>query len=535
MGGRDMKKIPYLAKDDKGIWTLYADGEPYLMLAGEIHNSSSSNLKYMKENVWPGIRGLHLNTLILPVAWETVEPEEGTFDFSLVKGILEQAREEKMRLVLLWFGLWKNGESTYVPEWVKLDPQRFQRACLPGGIPTDTITPLCEEAIKADSRAFAELMRFLKAEDERERTVLMVQVENEIGLLGAERDFSALAEQTFRSAVPEQLFEAGIFEKDDDCGKEPTWKNMDPSTAPEAFMAWHYAQAVETITAAGKAEYPLPMYVNAWLSQFPDRPGIYPSGGPIARNVPIWKLQAPSIDVFAPDIYLSDFDGVCREYTKGGLPLLIPEARRDAVTASNVFPAFGTYHTLGFSPFGIEDFRASEEEESDQAAAQKEVLDKLQIDELAFVYNGTGKYLASSYQWMESIRDLYFRYRGTKRLQSYQQKNEHEKGTILTLSGCELVLSYKKHPLSEPGCAGLVIEDSDHSFWIIGCNTGIRLAPKRGTGEHLTILSMEEGHFEDSVWKRGRILNGDERYLQMLGSKAEALRFSYCTCKGSQE
>lgn len=529
-----MKKIPFIEKDEKGIWTLYADGEPYLMLAGEIHNSSSSDLDYMRTKVWPGIRGLHLNTLIVPVAWETVEPEEGAFDFSLVRGILEQAREEGLRLVLLWFGLWKNGESSYVPGWVKRDGKRFQRACLPGGIPTDTITPLCREAVEADSRAFSELMRFLKQEDEQERTVLMVQVENEIGLLGAERDFSAPAEQAFRSPVPEQLFEAGIFEKDADTEEVITWEMLDPARAPEAFMAWHYAQAVETIAAAGKARYPLPMYVNAWLNQFPDRPGNYPGGGPIAGNIPVWKLQAKSIDVFAPDIYLSDFDGVCREYTKGGLPLLIPEARRDAVTASNVFPAFGAYHTLGFSPFGIEDFRALEEEESPEATVDKKVLDQLQIDELAFVYNGTGKYLAASYQWMESIRDLYFQYRGTKRLQAYQQKSEHEKGTILTLGGCELELSYRKHPLSEPGCAGLVLEENDHSFWIIGCNTGIHLMPKRGTGEHLTIVSMEEGHFENSVWKKGRVLNGDERYQQMLGSRAGALRFTYCTCGGKR-
>ena len=513
-----MSILPYVAEDRKGVPTLYVDGEPYLMLAGEIHNSSASSLEYMKKKVWPGIRGLHLNTLIVPVTWETVEPDEDCFDFSLTEGILEQAREEKMRLVLLWFGLWKNGESSYVPEWVKRDTDRFQRACYPGGILSDTVTPLCQEAVRADQKAFRRLMKFLKEKDGEQHTVLMVQVENEIGFLGADRDYSVPAEEAFAKPVPQKLNSefAGI-----------SWEQLYQETAPEMFMAWHYACAVEEIASAGKEEYPLPMYVNAWLNQFPDRPGNYPSGGPIARNLSIWRIVAESIDIFAPDIYLSDFDGVCREYTAGGAPLLIPEARRDAVTASNVFPAFAIYHTLGFSPFGIEDFRADKEEE-ELSATDQEVLEKLQIDELAFVYNGTGRFLARSYELMDSMKKIYFQYRGTDSMHGYLQKNEHEKGTILRLAGYELELSYRKHSLSEPGCAGMIIEDSEESFFIAGCNTDIRLLPRRGSGQkHLTVLSMEEGSFENGQWRRGRMLNGDERYHKRLGSVPEILRFRY--------
>ena len=153
-----MKQIPYIAKDSRGLWTLYVDEKPYLMLGGEIHNSSSSSLPYMKEKVWTGVEGLHLNTLIVPVAWETIEPEEGMFTFENPSGLIDQAREHGMRLVILWFGLWKNGESTYVPEWVKADTKRFIRACYPGGVPSETISPLCQEAVEADKRAFTKFM-----------------------------------------------------------------------------------------------------------------------------------------------------------------------------------------------------------------------------------------------------------------------------------------------------------------------------------------------------------------------------------------
>lgn len=259
-----------------------------------------------------------------------------------------------------------------------------------------------------------------------------------------------------------------------------------------------------------------------------DRPGNYPSGGPIARNLPIWKAAAKSIDIFAPDIYLSDFDAVCREYTLEGAPLLIPEARRDAVSASNVFPAFAVYHTIGFSPFGIEDF-SPEKELGQQVRADRELLEQLQIDELAFVYNGTGPYLARSYKLLDSMKELYFQYRGTKALQGYLQKNEHEKGTILRLSNCDLELTYLRHSSAEPGCAGIVIEDSENSFFLAGCNTEIRLTPHGNVpGKHLTVLTMEEGTFENGRWRRGRVLNGDERYHKVLGCEPSVLRFRFC-------
>ena len=254
-----MKQIPYIAKDSRGLWTLYVDEKPYLMLGGEIHNSSSSSLPYMKEKVWTGVEGLHLNTLIVPVAWETIEPEEGMFTFENPLGLIDQAREHGMRLVILWFGLWKNGESTYVPEWVKADTKRFIRACYPGGVPSETISPLCQEAVEADKRAFTKFMEFLKEKDEETQTVLAVQVENEIGFLGSDRDYSPLAETVYQKPVPEALAAGDV-----------SWEALYGEDAPEMFMAWHYASAVETIASAGKQVYPLPMYVNAWLNQFPE-------------------------------------------------------------------------------------------------------------------------------------------------------------------------------------------------------------------------------------------------------------------------
>ena len=119
-----MKHIPYLEEID-GRTELIVDEKPFLILGGEFHNSSGSDLNYLEKHVWPGLRRLGGNCYLTPVYWECMEPQKGVYDFTLVDGVIEQARREKVRLVLLWFGLWKNGKSEYIPVWMKKDPSYF--------------------------------------------------------------------------------------------------------------------------------------------------------------------------------------------------------------------------------------------------------------------------------------------------------------------------------------------------------------------------------------------------------------------------
>lgn len=505
-----------IRKDEKGIQTLLVDGKPYLLLGGELHNSSASSLSYMEEEVWPYIRELGLNTILLPITWEGIEPKEDKFDFQILEGLLEQARREGVKLILLWFGLWKNGESTYVPVWVKKDTKRFFRAAYSEGKPSQTISPLCQAAVNADAKAFSHFMAKLKELDQSEHTVLMVQVENEIGFLGADRDYSSFANQSYEILIPERVTE--------EYKKEGSWGQAFGEDAPEMFMAYHYAEAVEVIARAGKEIYDLPLYVNAWLNQFPDRPGNYPSGGPITRNMQMWKCVAGHIDVFAPDIYLSDFAGVCEEYVQMENPLLIPEARRDPVTASNAFYAFGQHFALGFSPFGIEDFLKPSVEVPDER-----LLSELNIDAAAFTCIQTGNYLKETYRVLKELEPLYYECRGTSRLMAFMKKSEHERGCILPLATCDLELTYCPKGIQKPGCAGIVIEKVDGEFWIAGCNVEIRLIPKKGRADCITLAVLEEGGFVDGEWKAGRVLNGDERALSKLGAYAEIKHFIYCT------
>jgi len=475
-----------------GIPCLTVNGVPYPILGGELHNSSFSDLSYMREQVWPFLRGLQMNTVILPMSWETVEPKEGAFDFTLLAGLLAQARQENRKLVLLWFGLWKNGESFYVPQWVKTDRKRFFRSVYLDGTESFTVSPFCEEAIEADKRAFAKLMAFLREEDQ-ENTVILVQVENEVGFLGADRDRCEAANRLFSQQVPEKT--AGIF------GRRGTWAEVFGGDAGEYFMAARYASAIERIAAAGKMEKDIPMYVNAWLEQHPDRAGLYPSGGPVAKLIPLWRALAPSLDMVCPDIYLREFGKVCRDYAVEGNPLFIPETGRNAKAASKVFYAFGI-HALGFCPFGIEDISKTIEREID--AAQ---MAELNIMAEAFDATNTVKYLPESYQL---IKGLYPRL--NRETVGFIQEHPYDSGTILEFKKFDLRLDYLP---GETGSGGLILPE-DSGFYIAGCGTRFTVLPKKGSDKRVEILCYEEGKFENGIWLRGRVLNGDELWDMTL-------------------
>lgn len=509
------KALPYIG-EHAGYPALIVDGQPFVGLGGELKNSSFSSLEYMEEHVWPNLRPLGLNVAILPIAWENIEAEEGNFTFDLLDGLLAQARRENMRLILLWFGLWKNGESMYAPAWAKRDTRRYQRCRHEGGGLSDTISPLCAEGVEADARAFSRLMRHLRETDAQEQTVLMVQVENEMGFLGSERDFSEAANAAFGQRIPEAL--QSLYETQGD------WSEAFGEDAPEFFMAWHYALATERIARAGKAEYALPLYVNTWLEQFPERPGVHPSGGPTARVMPIWKAGAPSLCLIAPDIYDSDFAGVCDAYRRPENPLLIPEARRDPVTASNVFYAIGHYRALVYSPFGIEEFL-----ENDQPKPDSALMEELSSLARAFCCEATAPYLRESYGLLREALPFLLEHWGDMR--GFIKKNNHEQGTLLSMRHCDLMLTYAPEETAKPGSAGIVVEAAPNVFYLLGLRFSAEILPRRNSGQQVTLLRLEEGCFREGRWQAGRILNGDERVQTRVGDRAAVIKIEVCLSK----
>ena len=373
--------IPHLEKKGN-VSQLSVNDQSFLILSGELHNSSAGSAHYMHP-IWSRMANQNLNTVIAPVSWELIEPREGVFDFSLVDSMVIGARKENLKLVIIWFGSWKNGKSTYVPDWVKNDAKRFPLIKNKSGNTMDVLSTLNTKSLDADANAFGELMKYIKKIDSKEQTVIMVQVENEIGVLGSIRDFSETANNAFNGQVPSELIkyleknksvlypalakiwadngykQKGTWEEVFGKGIEyegVEWKTNFPHYTEEIFMSWNYAKYVGEIAKKGKAQYPLPMYANAWLKQSNSKnPGQFPSGGPLPHVIDIWRAAAPAIDFIAPDIYIvEEFDWVCQEFSRSGNPLFIPETKVGPDGSARAFYAIGKYDALGYAPFGID-------------------------------------------------------------------------------------------------------------------------------------------------------------------------------------
>lgn len=503
--------IPMM-KNDNGIPTLYVKGEPFIVLGGEIHNSSASSLEYMEKEVWPKLKGMNMNTVIVPLYWETIEPEEGSYDFHLIDGIIAQARKNELKLVFLWFGLWKNSESMYVPAWMKADTKTYYLARKADGTAINTISPLCEKAVEKDAAAFAKIMAHIRETDEKESTVITMQVENEIGLLGTGCDYSEPAKEAFAKEIPVELAE--------EYGVNGTWRQAFGTDAQEFFVAYYFAKAVEKITAAGQKEYPIPCYVNVWLKQYPWYPGSYPSGGPVLEVHRIWKKVAPSLFTVGPDIYVPYVAKTLDDYGYEGNPLFVPEVRKDSVTASYCLYAVMGKNAVCYSPFGIEDLALPPESIE---KPPMEVMAALNIDPSAFDITGSREYLAAAYGLIEQMKPLYLKYRGTGHLKSYVKKSETDFGTWFQFEEYDLAVAYAPKMPAKPLAAGAVFELAPNKFLITGMMSTLTFRPKEGEKLQADYLKLEEGTVVQGEWKPGRILNGDEKMALKLGDMPACL------------
>jgi beta-galactosidase GanA len=336
-----------------------------LLLAGEIGNSNASS-KTTLDAIWPRLVALHLNTVLVPVYWELLEPEEGRFNFDLVLHVLDLARHHQQHLILLWFGAYKNSMSCYVPAWVKTQTTRFPRARLKNGTALEILTPFSEENLNADLRAFVQLMNYLAKHDTDGR-VVMVQVENEVGMIPEARDACDQANVAFTENVPEEVMRylnaqtsstEGLITRrfrEKGCPEAGSWEEVFGVglATDELFMTYYFARYVDRIAAAGKAVHPLPMYVNAALNRPGKLPGEYPSAGPLPHLFEMWRLAAPHVDFLSPDIYFSDFAQWCEKYRREG-PLFIPEATNGSECTAHAIYALGACSAIGFSPFTVE-------------------------------------------------------------------------------------------------------------------------------------------------------------------------------------
>jgi hypothetical protein len=514
--------IPHLEKNGNTT-QLIVQGKPFLILGGELHNSSTSGVEYMRP-LWERMKKKNLNTVLAPVYWEMLEPQEGKFDFSLVDSMIDGARKHDLHLIILWFGSWKNGYSMYAPGWVKSNTEKFPRIKNKTGEPFVVLSPLSETCMKADAKAFKALMQHIRQVDEKYQTVIMAQVENEVGLFYDPRDYSEEATKAYSLGVPDDLMKYLISNKgklqpeldsawkvngyktsgswEEVFGKsvllKENWKGL--SYLPEElFTVYHYSKYIGHVAKAGKEAYPLPMFVNAWIKQQGFySPGKYPSGGPVPHTLDVWRLNAPAIDFIAPDIYVSIPESryTIEQYHRPDNPVFIPEFKPGATSANLAFWAFGQHDINCFSPFGIDDTAPENDPITKSYAALS------QVQHLILEHQGKGT-MAGIYVDTTAKSQSFD-------LNGYSVKVNLSLPMSVPAGGAVAgLVSYDKKITS---AGGIVFAIGPDEFILVGKDFTLSFTPlnldKKKT--KIDIEYMDEGSFVNGKWTPMRRLNGDE-------------------------
>lgn len=524
-------QVPFL--QGKGIKTrMMVEGKPYLMLSGELHNSTSSSLDYMRENkVMERMKNMNLNTVIASVSWEQMEPVEGVYDFTLVDGLLEEARKQDLHLMLIWFGTFKNPFMTYAPSWVKKDPKRFPRAVDDSGEELEMLSMFSPNVRQADLKAYKALLAHLRDTD-KSHVVLMMQIGNEPGLRIASRDRSALADKAFFGQVPEALtsylsknaknLKPDIARVWNAQGKriKGTWEEVFGKSVTEPgsdnqivnftehiFTAWSYADYIEEFAREGKKVYALPTFVNSSVFGMNSRARSLGNGCSVPELLDVYMAAAPSLDVLTPNSYMQQLDWLCDEYQYRDNAVLIPES---TLQVSRALYAYGAHSALAFSPFGIDLYQ---DEQTESALKQAELLSK-------------------AYGELQEMGSLLLDNLGTDRLGGVYLYSGHETDT-LEMGDYELIFSRRKgfdigalmapatgqtQAASTPADNGqggvLILQAERDKFYFIGTGFNVSIKLKDGIRHRfMNTDEIYEGHFKDGAFIKGRLLNGDERNI----------------------
>ncbi len=490
---------------------LVIDGEPFLVLGGELHNSSSSTRLDLEPRL-DRVKALGLNTVLAAISWELIEPEEGVFDFSSVDMLLELARSRDLKVVPLWFASWKNGLSSYRPAWVKRDPGRFPLVEGADGKRVQVLSVFSEANRDADAKAFGELMAHIARTDSEHKTVIMVQLENEVGILGVSRDHGEDARRVYESPVEQGFLEhlqenslllkpsiaAAIRRAGGEGGG--TWAEVfgDSLDTDELFQALGYARYIDRVAEVGRQAYDVPMFVNTWLDALFERkesnfaplggqfPGNYPSGGPLPQVFAAWKYGGPHISMLTPDTYWGDFADWCRLYSEANEGFFIPEMGKSTAGIASIHVAIGRYGAIGTSPFGVDGI------DDEYSPEDKELL--------------RGAYTA-----LGNASDHIL----------HAQKRGEIIGFHLTEDRTEVTADFGGYRLRItrdldngrmgilPDAWGIVGIDKDGSYF--GTGAGFMVVfESHDEGKTGAVEYMHSGLYRDGEWVTEQVLNGDE-------------------------
>jgi hypothetical protein len=352
---------------------------------------------------------------------------------------------------------------------------------------------------------------------DKNHTILMIQVENEVGILNAVRDFSPVANKAFNGSIPQDLSAYLSKNKNNlapelqkmwrENGSKTTgtweevfgrssvdvnnWRSMSFYTE-EIFMAYHYARYIGYVAQEGKKEYNIPMYVNAWLKG-PDYPwtGRFPGGGPLPQVFDLWKCAGPALDFLSPDIYLPIFKEVVENFDRLGNPMFIPETRGGDIGASRFLWGLGEHNLMGFSPFGIDRMRRMPNAPAAPA-----------VDPLA-----------ETYALVDGMSELILQHQGKGTMRGMLVDKENPVQTFDMGNYIVTADASSTQLLENTAAGGLIIQLGSDEYIVLGRNLNVRFAPKvPGDLPLIGVDKVYEGVFKGGKWVPGRLLNGDETH-----------------------
>lgn len=550
-----LAQLPYL--DQAGVVPkMIVDGKPFIILGGELHNSTGSD-KAAMQKIWKEMKDLHLNTVLAYAYWELLEPVEGQYNFELIDDMIEGAKKENMKVVLVWFGSWKSTSSSYVPAWVKTNPKRFERYTLQNGKTLEMLSAFNEENRNADAKAYVALMQHLKDFD-KQHTVIMTQVENEPGCFENYRDFSPASQKAWQSPMPADMIaylqknKGKLFpalekawtangNKTSGTWEEILGKSTDQGEfkfyTEELFMAYHYSKFINYITEKGKKVHNLPAFCNGWLY---NNRGFYPHGTINPHVLDAYRAGGTALDFYSPNVYTIEYDELFKNYTLGGNTLFIPES---LLLPAGALYSIGAYNSLGFAPFGIDGERMKSKENANNLSLLKSTYKTISQMTGTITQNyGSDKMKAVYLNPVKESQELKM---GDYRLIATSSRKggfsidfgkslENEGKAKMPMGPPTTETKEDKAksmpagpfgPLPEDISSAIIIQNTSDEFYAVGYGVKLHFELKEGVKfEHLGYLSIDEGYFENDKFVATKRWNGDEQKASLSGNQLTVLK-----------
>lgn len=540
-------------KKEKGTTTFMVDNKPFLILGGELHNSTASDAAALPQ-VFKELKAMNLNTVLTYAYWEFIEPQEGKFNFDLVDAAIKAAEVEDIKLIMVWFGSWKSTASAYVPEWVKTNPKRFPRYTLEDGSTLEMLSAFSEENRKADLKAYVALMNHIKAVDNH-NTVIMMQVENEPGCFDNYRDYSKAATKAWQSPMPEQMVsylkknKGNLYPELEKNWKangyktKGSWedilgkgKNEGPfkQYTQELFMGYHYSTYINSIAAAGKKIIDLPAFCNGWL--YNER-GFYPHGTVNPHVLDAYRAGGSALDFYSPNVYTIDYDSLFSKYTLAGNTLFVPES---ILVPAGALYSIGAYNSIGFAPFGIDGSKFKLPENEQHVALFSQINKTLNnIPELITSnYNSKGMKAVYINQTKKEDKINIGGYTITATTSNAGGFSIDFGKSLEQIGKNKMSMGGDSHGKEEPAPAfspfgplptglgsAIIIENKKNEFYIIGYGVKLHFEVAKGIKyKHLGFISIDEGQFKNETFIPTKRWNGDEQKTILPDNKLSVLR-----------